>query len=46
VEIFPLSLVKETVNDSIHHFEQIKMFELGSPVLQTFGQGTPSIRNP
>lgn len=46
VEIFPLSLVKEVVNDSIHHFDPIKVFELGSPILQAVEKGTPSIRNP
>jgi hypothetical protein len=46
VDVFPLSSVKEIVNDSLHHSVSIQRLKLGSPILRISRQGTLPIRSP
>jgi hypothetical protein len=46
IEVYPLSLAKESVNDSIHHFEPVERFKLGDLIYRRSGQGTLDLREP
>jgi len=46
IEVYALSLVKELVNDSLHHSNPITVIKLGDLISRFQGEGIPAIRAP
>lgn len=46
IEVYSLSLEKESVNDSLHYFDQVDHFKLGALLLKRSGQGSLALRDP
>jgi hypothetical protein len=46
IEVYSLSLEKESVNDSLHHFESVDRFRLAGLLLRRSGQGSLTLREP
>jgi len=46
IEVYALTLVKELVNDTLHHTLPSTIFKLGDPILRLQEQGKPQLRAP